>query len=689
SATGNVLANDSNTDPDAELTASLVTDPATLPGTLVFNADGTYTFTPDAGFAGPLEVVYTVCDDATPASCATATLHILVEPAPVANPDFNVAYIDKPIKGDVSTNDVVAAGTTYGTPKAGTDNRPGATLTMNPDGTYTFEAVAAGVYTYLVPVCGPDGKCVDVLLTITVQNPAISDQAPIVNTDLGVTKEGDPVRVNTLGNDSAGRPGVALNPASVNVTEQPKNGTVTVDPVTGDMIYTPNPGFVGVDSYSYTVCDTGDPALCSTAVQQITVVAKDTPNKVAAADDFVRSPSAEKATGNVLDNDADLTGDGFTVTPQQVKSEEGVFTMNSDGTYEFVPAPGFIGPISFVYTVCDNGTPQACATATLYILITPNDLEANMDNFQDNEVNGLTGGTAGNVLDNDKLNGNPVKGSEVTISIKDDGGMAGVSIDKDGNLIVPKGTAPGTYVITYTICDVLDPRNCDEAIAIVEVFHGVNLKITKLAEAEEWFEGDEFGFTMIVENNGQTDATAVEVIDLLPEGLRYVTSTVEGATAETQVNGQQITWTVASLPSGSSLQIKIQVKAAPLEGGRARTLVNTATVSSPQRELSPDDNSSSAAVNIKAFFIPNTITPNGDRINDTFEIPGLGRYVSNELLIFNRWGDHVYERKNYQNDWSAEGLVSGTYFYLLKVTDESGKDQEFKGFIQVVKERIR
>jgi hypothetical protein len=63
--------------------------------------------------------------------------------------------------------------------------------------------------------------------------------------------------------------------------------------------------------------------------------------------------------------------------------------------------------------------------------------------------------------------------------------------------------------------------------------------------------------------------------------------------------------------------------------------------------------------------------------------------VSNELLIFNRWGDHVYERKNYQNDWGAEGLVSGTYFYLLKVIDEEGKSHEFKGFIQVVKERIR
>jgi hypothetical protein len=55
----------------------------------------------------------------------------------------------------------------------------------------------------------------------------------------------------------------------------------------------------------------------------------------------------------------------------------------------------------------------------------------------------------------------------------------------------------------------------------------------------------------------------------------------------------------------------------------------------------------------------------------------------------NRWGDQVFERKNYQNDWGAEGLVSGTYFYILKVTDEEGKQNSFKGFIEVVKERVR
>jgi len=51
--------------------------------------------------------------------------------------------------------------------------------------------------------------------------------------------------------------------------------------------------------------------------------------------------------------------------------------------------------------------------------------------------------------------------------------------------------------------------------------------------------------------------------------------------------------------------------------------------------------------------IPNVFTPNGDNMNDTFEIPCLGNneYAENSLIIFNRWGDQVYEQRGYANSW--------------------------------------
>ncbi len=64
-------------------------------------------------------------------------------------------------------------------------------------------------------------------------------------------------------------------------------------------------------------------------------------------------------------------------------------------------------------------------------------------------------------------------------------------------------------------------------------------------------------------------------------------------------------------------------------------------------------------------------SPNGDGVNDYFTINGLEFFNTHHLIIYNRWGNPVYESKNYQNDWNGtwrgEGLPDGTYFYLLEV----------------------
>ncbi len=80
------------------------------------------------------------------------------------------------------------------------------------------------------------------------------------------------------------------------------------------------------------------------------------------------------------------------------------------------------------------------------------------------------------------------------------------------------------------------------------------------------------------------------------------------------------------------------------------------------------------------IVVSNTVTANGDNINDLFTITGV-EYCnySFELMIFNRWGDKVYESKDYQNDWggfapnNAFGnsgmLPSGTYYYIINVSN--------------------
>ena len=90
--------------------------------------------------------------------------------------------------------------------------------------------------------------------------------------------------------------------------------------------------------------------------------------------------------------------------------------------------------------------------------------------------------------------------------------------------------------------------------------------------------------------------------------------------------------------------------------------------------------------------IPNIFTPNGDGINDYFEI-GYGEegkpindlnvyFLSNKLTIFNRWGRIVYESNDYKNDWDGGKLPDGTYFYVLECKGKT-QNYRYKGSVMI------
>ena len=78
---------------------------------------------------------------------------------------------------------------------------------------------------------------------------------------------------------------------------------------------------------------------------------------------------------------------------------------------------------------------------------------------------------------------------------------------------------------------------------------------------------------------------------------------------------------------------------------------------------------------------PNIVTPNNDGINDLLIFNYLEFYPNNELYIFNRWGNIVYQTSGYTNNWNGAGNSEGTYYYLLKIIDT---DQTYDGFFQLV-----
>lgn len=101
---------------------------------------------------------------------------------------------------------------------------------------------------------------------------------------------------------------------------------------------------------------------------------------------------------------------------------------------------------------------------------------------------------------------------------------------------------------------------------------------------------------------------------------------------------------------------------------------------------------------------PNIISPNGDGHNDCFIIKEVNDptysltlddfYLSNELVIVNRWGRKVYSASNYHykystvpgecQGWSGEGLADGAYYYVLKCHGLY-EDDVFKGSITIIR----
>lgn len=83
--------------------------------------------------------------------------------------------------------------------------------------------------------------------------------------------------------------------------------------------------------------------------------------------------------------------------------------------------------------------------------------------------------------------------------------------------------------------------------------------------------------------------------------------------------------------------------------------------------------------------IPNVFTPNGDNINDKFEITNLEHYPNSQMVIYNRWGQKVFEHSDYYNNWwDGENAAAGVYYYILVYT-HLGKKKHLNGMVTILR----
>ena len=133
----------------------------------------------------------------------------------------------------------------------------------------------------------------------------------------------------------------------------------------------------------------------------------------------------------------------------------------------FIPNGTPAGTYILTYSICEKQNPANFDQATITILVTAPIIDA-VNDINNPPINSQAGASIP-LYTNDTLNAVPLVSNEVIFTLDNNGGLTGSFIDINGNLIVPTGTALGTYTIAYSICEIVNPNNCDTAIATIVV----------------------------------------------------------------------------------------------------------------------------------------------------------------------------------------------------------------------------
>ena len=476
-------------------------------------SDDTVVYTPDAGFVGTDYFAYLVEN----AAGQLDQVRVTVDVTALTNADPN------------AVNDVVA------TPFGMSRNISVLANDSDPDGdTLSIESVTQGsdgsvsisgrrvVYTPDAGFSGSDSFTYTIndgyggidTATVTINVGARPNTAPDAVNDNVSTGYETARTIAVLSNDSDAD-GDTL---SIDSITQGSDGSVEISG--NRLVYTPDDGFTGSDSFTYTISDGNGGT--DTATVSVTVGAR--PNTAPdAVNDSVSTGYETARTIAVLSNDRDADGDTLSIDS---------ITQGSDGSVEisgnrlvYTPDDGFTGSDSFTYTISDGNGGSDTATVSVTVGAKPNAAPNAVDDSVSTDYR--TPGTFA-VLDNDS----DPDGDTLTIESVTQGNDGTVEISGGSLVYTPDSAFAGTDTFTYTISDGnggTDTATVSVAVgpAPLPVFEGssTNDKLAGTA-ADEVFYGrggkldiltggggaDSFLFTDVMAN-GEVDVTFIRDFD--------------------------------------------------------------------------------------------------------------------------------------------------------------------------------
>ncbi|MEO8591264.1 MAG: PKD domain-containing protein [Flavobacteriales bacterium] len=263
----------------------------------------------------------------------------------------------------------------------------------------------------------------------------------------------------------------------------------------------------------------------------------------------------------------------------------------------------------------------------------------------------------------------------------------------------------GTYVVivAYGTCSLpSEPFTVNEAPNPVPIITGPNfscggtpvvLSTTEQFATYLWSNGAQSQSTSVTSGSYTVTVTSAEgcsgssdpygvvvasdpvaAFSTVPNSPQPMGSTIEFLDGSSVNGGTISTWDWTFNPAGQGSSDQSPTWTYPEPGDYLVTLVVTTS------DGCMDTTSMLYTIFPPEITIPNVISPNGDNANDIFEITNI-IYWTNELKIYSRWGNVVYETRNYKNTWKGDDVPDGTYYYVLTL----GDGREWAGHLTVLR----
>jgi VCBS repeat-containing protein len=442
-AANGVLKNDTDANGDS-LTAVL--DANVTHGTLALSANGSFIYTPNAGYTGPDSFTYHANDGAANSNVATATITVnAVNHAPVAVADsygtnqdtaLNVNAANGVLKNDTDSDGnpltaVLNANVTHGT------------LSLSSDGSFTYTPTPAYVGPDSFTYHASDGSLSSNIATVSLTVSAVN-HAPVAVADSYSTNKNTALNVNAangvLKNDTDQDGNTLTAALDATVT----HGTLSLSS-DGSFTYTPTAGYGGPDSFTY---HASDGTLSSSTVTVSLTVTDGAP--VAVADSYStnkNTPLNVDAANGVLKNDTDPDGDTLTAV-LNANVAHGTLALSANGSFTYTPVAGYSGADSFTYHAGD-GT-LSSNTVTVSLTISDGAPVAAAESYSTNEATALPVNAANGVLKNDT----DPDGDTLTAVLNANVAHGTLTLSADGSFTyTPAGTYTGPDSFTYHASD--------------------------------------------------------------------------------------------------------------------------------------------------------------------------------------------------------------------------------------------